>query len=252
MAAAATVLSYTLRAKICPMRPLKFALYSMLLLALTGINTGCKKSNDKKASCQLSSASSATAGNAYVFLYNNEDKLIRTTLNSNLVTYDYSGNTTVVTSLDSGKFFSKSTVTNNSDGLAINVRTDYDLAGTMWSNTFYEYTGTELSRSTFTSSAGGNATVNTYTWSNQNLIASKQDTSISTLEYYIDKPRQTGDFLSLIQFIQGYEIYRTKNLLKSLTGSNLIYVFGTDGKINSVEVVSGTTTSILDYQYQCN
>jgi hypothetical protein len=252
MAAPATVLSYTLRAKICSMRTIKFAVYSILFTAPTITGPGCKKNNDKKANCQLISASSPTAGNGYIFLYDNEDKLIRTSLGGSVATYDYSDNTTVITNLDSGKFTNKSTVTKNADGLAINVRTEYDQTGTVWNNTSYEYTGTELSKSTFTSSAGGNAMITTYTWLNQNLVASKQDTTVSTLGYYTDRPRQTGDFLSLIQFIQGYEIYRTKNLLKTLSGSNLIYIFGTDGKINSIEVVSGASTTFLDYQYQCN
>jgi hypothetical protein len=234
------------------MRTIKFAIYSFLFTALTITNPGCKKNNDKKANCLLSSASSATAGNGYIFLYDNDGKLIRTTLGANVATYEYDGNTTIVTNLDSGKFLNKSTITKNTDGLAINVRTDYDLSGNTWNNTFYEYTGTELNRSTYTSSTGGIATITTYTWQNQNLVASRQDTTVSTLEYYTDKPRQTGDFLSLIQFIQGYEIYRTKNLLKTLSGSNLIYIFGTDGKINSVELISGASTTILDYQYQCN
>ncbi len=234
------------------MRILKFFYFAILICTIAGLQSGCKKNNDKKANCRISSASSTTAGNAYLFLYNNENKLIRTSLGSSVITYDYSGNTTTVTNLDSGKFLNKSIVTNNADGLAINVRTETNTNGSEWSNTFYEYTGTELAKSTFTSSAGGSATVSTYVWTNGNLVSSKTDTTISTLDYYTDKPRQPGDFLSLVQVIQGYEIYRTRNLLKTASGTNLIYIFGTDGKIISLEAVSGTSTTILDYQYQCN
>jgi hypothetical protein len=233
------------------MRFSKLFISSTLILALTGIYTSCKKNNDKKANCRIASLITNPGANVYTFLYNNESKLIRTALGNSVITYDYSGNTTTIINLDSGKFLNKSIVTNNADGLAINVRTESNSAGTDWNNTFYEYTGVELARSTFTSSAGGSA-VTTYTWVNQNLVAAKTDTTTSTLEYYPDKPRQAGDFLSLIQTVQGYEIYRNKNLIKMFQGTNLNYIFGADGKINSLEAASPASTAILDYQYQCN
>ena len=93
--------------------------------------------------------------------------------------------------------------------------------------------------------------VTTYTWVNQNLVLLTTDASSQVFGYYSNKLRQTGDYLLLVQQLQGYEIYRNKNLFKSLDAVNLNYEFGTDGRINSLSVTSGATENFIIYEYQC-
>jgi len=223
-----------------------------------GTFTRCKKNNDKAPECRIISATGVPGGASYQLTYDNTGKLSRVVLGQGVITYDYTGNGNMVTvtNMDSGQFRSRTVVTLNPVGLASNVRVEDDLTGATWSNTSYEYNGDELSRSTSTSSAGGAPSVSTYTWSDGNMISATTDPtgpmpSTSTFEYYTDKPRQNGDFLLLLQLLQGYEIYRNKNLIKGISGAVLTYIFAKDGKIASLEVAEGTT-SFLDYQYQCN
>jgi hypothetical protein len=52
--------------------------------------------------------------------------------------------------------------------------------------------------------------------------------------------------------LQGYEIYRNKNLLKTIAGTSLNYEFGTDGKISSLSATTGANETFINYEYQCD
>jgi YD repeat-containing protein len=235
------------------MKRLKILIAATLVLTFLGIFIGCKKHTDKKPVCKMISATLVPSSDqAYRFSYDNDGRLVRVVAGFAVTTYDYTGNMTTVTNQDSGKFTSRMIVTMNDLKLATNVRTESDDSGANWANTVFEYNGEELSKSTFTSSAGGTATVSKYNWSGGNMVSIISATDTSTLEYYTDKPRQSGDFLLLEQTLQGYETYRNKNLLKGLSGADLIYEFGADGNISSLRVDQGGGSTFLDYQYQCN
>jgi hypothetical protein len=184
--------------------------------------------------------------------YNPDGKLSRAESSFLVLTYEYSADSVTIVTLNSGNFQSKTIATLNKDGLATNVRTENDTLGTSWSNAIYEYNGQELSKGTLITSAGGRPVVTSYTWNNQNLVKATTDTTSQTFEYYNDKPRQTGDYLLLVQQLQGYELYRYKNLLKAIDGTSLNYEFGSDGKINSLSATSGATESFINYEYQCD
>jgi hypothetical protein len=233
------------------MTKLKILAAAVLILAIGTFN-GCKKSNDKKPDCKISALSSPASTDRNTLSYDASGKLSRLISGGSFTSYSYSGSTTTVTTLDSGKFSSKTTIFSNDAGLAINVRTESDEAGTIWNNGFYEYNGEELVKSTGTSSSGGPAVITTYTWNNHNMVSSTTDTTTTVYGYYTDKPRQTGDYFLLVQLIQGYEIVRNKNLLKSVSTSTLSYDFGSDGKITTLSVISGNSTTFLDYDYLCN
>ncbi|MBS1597887.1 MAG: hypothetical protein JST75_06660 [Bacteroidetes bacterium] len=234
------------------MKRIKTFATAIFILSFATFNA-CKKNNDKKPDCKINSITSPNSpGQQNTFSYDANGKLSRFISAGNFTSYSYSGNTTTVTALDSGKFSSRTTIVSNDAGLAIDVRTEGDEAGTQWTNGYYEYNGDELIKSTTTSSGGGAAVVTTYTWSNHNMVSSLTDTTTTIFGYYTDKPVQNGDYFRLVQLIQGYEIVRNKNLLKSVSGSILAYDFGKDGNISTLSVTSGTSSTFLDFGYQCN
>ena len=71
------------------------------------------------------------------------------------------------------------------------------------------------------------------------------------LNYYMDKPKQTGDYLSVVQLFDGYEIIRNKNLLKTYSQVNLVYNFNPDGNISSVGAAPDNQF-FFEYEYDCN
>lgn len=212
-----------------------------------------QKSEIHKPTCRILTAT-PNSGDADNFTYNFEGKLKSISSGTRLTTLAYSGNTIVAYTTYSGTFGSKKIISLNNDGLVSNMRTENDATGTSWNNQVFEYSGTELIKSTTTSSGGGTLSVSAYTWSGGNLATIMSGSSIITLEYS-DKPAQAGDYFQLIQSIQGYEYIRTKNLLKSVTsGTNITdidYTFDTDGKILSLNM-TGASANSYNYQYQCN
>jgi hypothetical protein len=232
----------------------------LMAVLITAVLASCKKDSTPAPICKIitvTPVSSDVGAPTYNISYNSEGKLSSSFNSSSgyVTTYSYSGNTVIATSTEGGVFGSKDIITLNANGLASNVKAEYNEAGTSWDNTLYEYSGTELIKRTVTSSAGGPADVTTYVWSGGNLTDIIGSTNF-TLSYYTDKPAQTGDYFSLLQLQNGYEVYRVKNAVKSfLVGTTIIsysYSFGTDGKIASIAITTGTTTSTDDYQYQCN
>jgi hypothetical protein len=221
-------------------------------LAITCILFQCKKSNDKKPSCQIITATFAPNVSTIHLTYNTEGKPSRIVANILDMTYKYSADSVTIVTFQSGNFQSKTIASLNKDGLATSVRTEFDTLGATWSNTIYEYNGQELSRSTLFTSAGGKPVVSTYSWVNQNLVLSTTDTTSQTFGYYTNKPRQPGDYLLLVNQLQGFEIYRNKNLLKTIGETSLNYEFGTDGKINSFTATTGANEIFVNYEYQCD
>jgi hypothetical protein len=147
-------------------------------------------------------------------------------------------------------------ITNNAAGLATNVKTEFNGSGSNWDNQAFEYSGNELIKGTFTNSSGTTPSINLVTWDDGNMKDVSSGGTISTIDYYFDKPSQDGDYLVLSQLVQGYQIYRSKNLIKSILTGNIInsftYTFDADGKITSVTSTAGATPTTLNFQYQCD
>lgn len=211
---------------------------------------GCKKSdNDIISTCRLTSVITPTTNDTFHIIYNNEGKISAVTFKTIVSNFFYSGNTTTITKVINGLYSGRTVVTNNANGLAINVKTEFNAAGTEWANTTYEYNGEELFRSTSTHSGGGTPSVTAYAWINHNLISITAGATIIRLEYDLDKPGQEGDYLFLQGLLSGYDLYRSKNLLKSIDGAIFTYTRKADGKITSIEI--GPTT-VYKYEYECN
>ncbi|MDP4245696.1 MAG: hypothetical protein Q8932_07605 [Bacteroidota bacterium] len=237
------------------MKTIKLLPASAALIAIALI-AGCKKNKETRSDCHIVAITSTT-GESYYLTYNKDGKLASDSSGNSVTTFVYSGSTVTGTTNMSGAFSSKTIITLNSNGLASNVRTEYNAAGTNWGNALYEYSGTEVVKVTNTSSSGGSPTLSTIAWSNGNPTSITSGSSTSILDYYTDKAFQKGDYLYLAQLTLGYTIYTSKNLLKSIvSGSTLTtvtYSFDSDGKINMMTVSSGSNaTTVLVYQYQCN
>jgi hypothetical protein len=234
------------------MKTLKTLIALSIVLTIAGILTQCKKSNDKKPTCQIITVTPLSNGSPLHFTYNPDGKPSQEVSGNIVVTFQYLTDSVIVLAFNAGNFQYKTIAELNNDGLASNVRIELDSLGTNWSNTAYEYNGQELSKSTFTSSGSVTPVVSTYTWNNQNMVKIITDTVTQTFGYYLDRPRQTGDYFLLTRDLQGFEIYRNKNLLKSIDATSLNYEFGTDGKINSLSATTGANENFLNYEYQCN
>jgi hypothetical protein len=233
------------------------------LILITSLSTGllcsCKKDNTPpKPTCRIITASGTGYSGQTNFSYNSEGKLISISAGTLTISLAYSGNTVIAISKETGgaPYYQKQIITLNSNGLALNVRIEADIAGTNWTNDVYEYSGSEVIKNTSTNSAGGTPVIETYTWSGGNLITIKSDRSGTvTLGYYTDKAAQAGDYFSLSQLQAGYQILRNKNAVKSiLSGSDIInfdYTIDADGKITSL-IATGSSPYSYSYQYQCN
>ncbi len=227
-------------------------IFIVLLLIITGSFTACKKNDVKKPTCRISSVFIRSSATIYHLLYNSNGKLSRATGGQLDILYEYTGNTTIVTTLDSGKFLSKSVIISNAAGLATSVKTENNATGTDWTNTIYEYNGEELIRATTTSSVVAIPSVTTYTWTDHNVTHINETPGIPmTLNYYLDKPKQAGDYLSVVQLFDGYETIRNKNLLKTYSQVDFVYDFSADGNISSV-AAAPNNQKIFEYEYECN
>ncbi|HET7119288.1 MAG TPA: hypothetical protein VFI29_22525 [Hanamia sp.] len=241
------------------MKPMKLFTNLSVALICIALFTGCKKDSKPtqppQSSCKITTIA-VSGANAVSIAYNNDGTVSTITSGTGITSYVYSGNTITETTMNSGQFDTKAIITKNGDGLATNVRTEYSADGTDWDNEAYEYNGTQVIKLTYTSSNGGSSDISTFQWSGGNLVSVIDTGDTTKIDYFTDKLSQGADYLSLSQFIQGYEVFRNKNILKSITNgtdvTNVTYTYDTDGKITSLTENDGTDTYNYSFQYQCN
>ncbi|MCL6523050.1 MAG: DUF4595 domain-containing protein [Thermoflavifilum sp.] len=230
-----------------------------LLFPAFFLGIGCKKKDKelKKPDCRIITVSQSS-GDSFYFTYNTDGKVQTITQGTLSTTFTYSGQTAIATTTDNGTFKYKKIITFNDNGLATNIKTEYNLSGTDWTNDALEYSGTQLVKYTSTSSNGGTPFVQTVTWTNGNpttISTVSGGSSTYTLEYYTDKLFQPGDYFHINYFIQGIQVIKAKNLIKSISSgseiTNFSYSFDSDGKISSLTVITGTGTKTYNYQYLC-
>lgn len=225
------------------------------IVLLAGTLAGCKKDHDTKAAsaCQIIGMRDTMNNTTNELTYNSNGKLSNLVQGSLLTTYDYADNKVIITQTEGGTLISKTTAVLNTAGLAVNVYTETPQTGIAWRNVLHEYAGQQIVKTTTTTADGSPAEITTYQWSDGNLISAVTGADTATYGYYLDKPTQPGDYLSIGQKLQGYEQIRAKNLFKSIGDNTFSYGFGPDGKISSIRSVFGGAT-IFDYVYQfkCN
>jgi hypothetical protein len=237
------------------MRSQKFLFVPVLLLATAGLFSSCKKDNDAAAkNCHIITVAPAT-GDALNYTYNADGKLQSYSNGAITVTYGYNGNTIIANVTQNGAFSGKKIITVGANGFTANVKTENNPNGTSWSNDVYEYSGTQLIKATTTYSNGQAPDISVVTWTNGNLTSITSGNAITTVDYYLDKPGQAGDYLDLVERNQGIKIYKTKNLIKSMLTQGKItsfeYTFGNEG-ISALKLADGNQVLNYNYQYQCN
>lgn len=235
------------------MKSFKILSLPVLLLSAGILFSSCKKDSAETPSCKIITVS-ASAGNDFNFTYNSDGKIESVTNGTTLSVFTYSGSTAVATSTNNGAFAGKKTIMLNANGFAASVKSETSADGSTWYKNNYDYNGKELIKDTYTNSQNAAPQVTTVAWSAGNMISTTQSGTTSTIEYDLAKPAQEGDYIWLIQHIQGYKLYSTKNAIKSLATGNIINSFDytfENGKITALKFNGGTITT-YNYQRQCN
>ncbi len=232
----------------------------MLLIAviINAVSISCKKDSTPAPVCRIITITTVSSGATTAtnnFTYNSDGKISTSSDGTYSTTFVYSGNTEISTTTKEGVFHTKNIATINADGLTTNFRTETNASGTNWYNQAYEYSGTEVIKSTYTTSAGVTPSIITLTWNGGNLVSVNDGSSTTTVEYYPDIQAQAGDYFDILQMETGYRIYKTKNAVKSTSSgttiNNFSYSFDAEGKIISM-IITSTSATTYNYQYQCN
>jgi hypothetical protein len=220
---------------------MKQAKYFVVILTVLFFQTACKKEGGKKPECRIINVIQSSPLDTLFISYSDDGTIKNTVIDTITTIYTYSGNTTIVRRFGTSGLLGKTTITNNEAGLAINVRAELNAAGTVWTNNVYEYNGDEVTISTSTDSNGGSPIVSFYTWQDHNMVKITRGTTVYPYEYFTDKLSAKGDYFSLSQLLQGYKVFKTKNLLKSGDGFSFTYEPGSDGNISSFTINNALT-----------
>jgi hypothetical protein len=233
------------------MKVLTIAVSGMLAV---GVIAGCKKNNGNngaKAKCRINEASVA-GGQDILITYDADGRVgLVDEGNGTIEKYIYKGDTLIIDETDSGRFSLRQVLAGNTAGLATYLRTEYDSPATIWTTTTYEYTGEELTRSTFIDFVGARSVTN-FTWFDGNMVSASSPGNTTTYAYFTDKPYQDGDYFWFGQIFTGLPTIRNKNLVKSFSGNSFDYSFTADGKISAIEIGSAGSIGVVNYSYQCN
>jgi hypothetical protein len=167
--------------------------------------------------------------------------------------FHYQGDTTTVTVLNGNLFNERLVITRNAAGLTSNLRTELDDAGLYWYNDAYVYNGIELATDKRTSSVWDSTAVRTFTWSGGNMVAMTVNGKATYhFDYYLDKLRQAGDHFALDSLLNGYEIYHTRNLVKTAFDVVFDYSFDANGRVDAIRATLENTSNTVKLTYQCN
>ena len=223
----------------------------------------CKKDNDKKATCRISTITQTSSGDNTIqnITYNNDGRISTMTTSGDFGStkvFTYNGNTVIViTTGNDGDFNSRDSITLDAKRKPLNIRQFHNEDGDNWTNYSFEYNGDDLQKFHQTNENGTSPQTSVATYQNGNMMSLQTGNGTATLEYFTDKKVQPGDYLELASLIQyGVSVYPHKNLVKTIAeGSTILnfnYEFNADGTISKVTATSGGTVSSLTYQYQCN
>jgi hypothetical protein len=224
----------------------------VFVLLISVITTGCKKETNHGTDCRIITATNPSRSEPFHIRYDREKKIMETVAGTFVKSFVYTGDTVTLLFQHTGAFVNRTFIFRNSAGMATRIRIEGNAGGTEWVNINYLYHGEELVSSSVTTSGSAVPSVTTYEWRDGNLVSMISDSATTHLEYYGEKTRQTGDFFSIKQINDGYEIYRPKNLIKSIGSTNFSYAFDAGGKISSLTAATGNDQSTLNFDYECN
>ncbi|OJV53531.1 MAG: hypothetical protein BGO31_01290 [Bacteroidetes bacterium 43-16] len=230
---------------------MKKVVYPALLLAgALALTSSCNKKNNTPAKvCKIQRVTSGTE--SYLFSYDDQFRISKMESQNRIANFSYNGNQQTILTTSSGSFSNKRIITTNDAGLTLNVRSESNTAGTVWTNEAYNYNGNQVSTIVATNSTGLSTSTTNYIWSSDGNLSSIVNPSgtITELSYYTDKEYREGDYLNVLNLVQnGHNFIRNKNLVKTLSASNTIsYEFDTENKVNSINVNS----SSVQLEYTC-
>jgi hypothetical protein len=230
--------------------------YSIVITA-TLLFWGCKKDSDKEPPVPVCRVQTLTESSTVLsFLYDSSKRVSRVaSSDGTLEEYSYKGDTTRILQTQGGAFELRKIITNNAQGMATQVRIEDNPAGTTGTVLNFQYSGTELIQEIQKPIGSASTTVTIYTWSAGNLTEIRSGSTVSVLDYYTDKPSQPGNYLELVNIMEGYAIIKTKNLLKSVTQSGvtvtITYIFDKDDNITQALFTGGSGNNTIGISYLC-
>lgn len=230
---------------------MKNLLKKILILFVVFLAFSCSKDEVSNPNYKLSKI--ITDGLQIKIKYRNDNRIesFINDVNDSSTVFTYFENTTISTSYTNGEFSSRTTITNNSDGLATEML--YEYGNNLFYKNVYQYNGTEVSQQSYTSSTITTPQITNYIWSNGNLI----QIGNSYLTYYEDKTSQVGEYLHIFQLLGGFEYIKSKNSIKSISqnnqSQNFSYTYDSGGKIIAMAVTAiNSSPQILNYEYTIN
>lgn len=224
--------------------------------------SSCKK-NENDPVCKLKTVTTAsgTSTSLITLSYNGDGKIsmaATTSASGNSSTlFTYSGNTINVVNKDNlGITTGSYDVTLNSAGKIATVL-EKDALGVLEETTTYMYDGNNNLSSVTNKPTTGTQTVSIVTYTNGNLMSFTSGTDVTSLDYYMDKSFQDGDYLKLFQLLQyGAFFITNNNLMKSIntggsSSSLATYEMDNTGKISKMTLSSGGSNTTYNYTYEC-
>jgi len=226
--------------------------YPAMALLVTGalaFTASCnKKDNTPAEVCKLQRV--VSGNESYLFSYDDQFRISKIESPNKIANYSYNGNQSTILTTSSGSFDTKKIITTNDAGLILNVKTENNTGGTLWTNEAYTYNGNQVATSVSSNSTGlGNSTTN-YVWASDGNLSTIISGSGGTTDfnYYTDQAFQEGDFLNVFSLIQnGYTFYKNKNLNKTAGSNAITYVFDEGNKVNKINVNS----TVIQIEYTC-
>lgn len=235
-----------------------------LLPALLFIFAACKKSEDEKAPCKLTTITPATLGDVTNIYYDDQNRLKTIRNGTTIITLEYKPDSLIALEKRNGGFYQKKKCKLNSQSLPLSVRHEANASGSLWFQLDYEYNGAEVTKETWTNSSNVQNITN-FTWSNGNLASKTTSYDTYEYEYYTDKPNQQANAYALEMMVAeiGIEMIKNKNLLKKIKYNrpgvgtytySYEYQFDKDGKVLKItkSYADRNEKPEFDMQYQCN
>lgn len=220
-------------------------LFCLLILILAA----CKKSGSSSSNCKVTNVSLVPTGGTpsiVNFTYDDEGRLKFMNSGGQVAEYFYHTKGFTRRSSTGNSWFTRSYVELNASGLPV-IKKDSTYNGQSLNSTTvytFEYDNQGQLLKTFKDNSA--TPLETFTWSNGNLVKYQSGSTNYFMEYYTDKPNKDYGFLDLQIFVFfGINPAKSKNLLRSLTssGNQLNFQYQYDPKGNIKEWYAALTGS---------
>lgn len=216
---------------------MKKLFYLAMALWLTGALALTVSCNKKKSAEVCNIQKLLMEDYEYNFSYDEHFRISKIESGDKITNYSYNRNQITILTTASGMFYRKHIITTNDAGLVMNFKTEINPSGSIWTNEAYTYNGNQISTSVSTTSAGPPGDRSLYIWSAEgNLLKIINEYSPDTeFSYNTRQAFQEGDYANVSNLIDSkYPLYRTKNLVESISSHFINYDFDTNNKITRI------------------